>query len=188
MERFLTEVRRKKVRLNIRKTQILATTINWCGREISKGTWRFDPRFFSKILHALKPRYAHELAQCIYIATWLAPSIPSLTFYRQKFSEVINLRGGNLKQLTKKQVDIRWTDDMNQHWQRFMKQIYQASRTFLKNYDVRDELLVLMDASEDLWSLVLCQTTSDRLDEDYENLAPRPMIFLSGAFKGSDKY
>ena len=148
LEAFLQQVIRKGVRLNIRKLELLKSEIAWCGRILSKGRWRFDTKFFDKVLAVPRPRYCHELAQVLYIITWMSTSIPNLTQYRDYFKNLVDLNGGTLKKLARQRREIKWTQDLYQKWLTFLTELHYAARNALANYDPRRGIVLLMDASE----------------------------------------
>ena len=184
--KFLQAVKKKRLRLNIRKTVLLQSEVEWCGRLLKKDSWMFQPKFFSKILEVPRPRYAHQLAQCLYITTWLSPSIPEFAQLRSIFAPIVNLRGRTLKALEKERVEIKWTTSLFLAWKEFINRLFHASKTFLQNYDSREGLVLFMDASHRFWSLIVAQAShADISRNNFRLLRPKPMIFLSGEFKNS---
>ena len=121
----------------------------------------------------------------MYVATWMSTTIPQFSELRDRFAEIVNPNGGTLKTLEKRQVEIKWTPSLMEHWVRFIRQLYKSSKTFLTNYDPRDGLVVLMDASETHWALILCQAQHQDIEKkDSRLLRPKPMMYLSGKFVG----
>ena len=190
VEKFLKGIRLKRVRLNIRKCELLKKDINWCGRRLRKGQWTYKKEFYDKILSLPRPRYADEMCKAFYIATWLGPTIPGLTKYRELFKKYLNLEGGTLKQLMRKNRIIEWTEERYTKWMEFLATIKKSSENFLKNYDSGQALIAFADASEQYWSLIVGQDTYTNLERAIEQgteyLKFKPMIFLGGEFKKNE--
>ena len=130
-----------------------------------------------------KPRFAHELAQALYVCTWLGPSIPKLSELKHDFVELVDLKGSTLKTLKSKNIIINWTPGLNLAWKKLIFTIYVASKGFLRNYDSSKELCLFSDANDLYWSLVICMAeTEDLMKQDVKLLRPKPMMFLSGKF------
>ena len=97
LQSFLIAVQNVGIRLNLRKCDLSATTIEWCGRVLRKGEWTYHPKYFDKILQIRRPVMAHELAKAVYICGWLGPVIPKLSHLRERFKNEVSLQVGNLK-------------------------------------------------------------------------------------------
>ena len=184
LERLLDAAIAKNLRFNIDKCIFLAETIEWCGRRVTRGKWKFDDRHFEKVLRLPKPKFYHKLAQAVYVANWLAPSIPEFASWRDKFREYTNLRGGTMRELERQNLPVYWTPELTQAWTTFRETIVKTSRTYLHNYEPDEALLVITDASDTHWSLVIMQSSYTFITEpiNFKKLEPKPMMFLSGKF------
>ena len=131
LNRYLEAVKAIGVRLNIRKMELLKPRIGWCGRILSHGSWKFDDKFYKKILEV--PR------QVFYFATWMSTGIPHLTQHRDKFKEWIKLDGKTLKQFTKKKKAISWNPELYEDWMAFLQTLYQSAAETLANYDPKKD-------------------------------------------------
>ena len=59
LDKYLKAIINKRVRLNVRKCDFYAKTIEWCGRKITHNHWGYLDKYFTKILDMQKPFYAH---------------------------------------------------------------------------------------------------------------------------------
>ena len=164
LDRFLKAVANKKVRLNIRKCELINKEVEWCGRLVTYKKWGFHPKFFKKILEVNLPQYEHEIAQVIYLANWLSPCIPRLAELRDRFSDYTNLKGKTLKKIQKENKLVKWSESLVESWDELIRAIKYASEKFLHNYQPSEALLMFTDASKDFWALIIMQTTYNKLE------------------------
>ena len=186
-EKFLDALVAKKVRLNIRKCEFLLEKAKWCGRVISEGRWSFDEQYFNSILKTPKPRYKDELLQAFYVANWLSPSMSELAHVRSTFKEMLNLGGKKVAAIKRQNQIIEWTGELNAAWKSFLQAIFNASKRNLANYNPKEGLALFVDASDKFCSLVVAQIQDPEEGEFVEpmHLCPKPMMFLTGEFVGS---
>ena len=68
----------------------------------------------------------------------------------------------------------------------FLQTLYQSAAETLANYDPKKGLVILMDASERFWVLIVYQAELVNIRKrDIRLLHPKSMIYLSGEFNGS---
>ena len=92
LKKFLQQMIKKNLRLNITKCTLLAREAEWCGRIINSTGWTYSPKYFGKILNTPRPTFTHELAQALYLVNWLSPAIPNLAELKDAFSEQVKLQ------------------------------------------------------------------------------------------------
>ena len=92
-EKFLERLAKFNVKLSIDKCDLFKTEIEYCGRVITGGKWRFSPELYEKITSAGKPRSEAEMGKIVWLMTWLAPAIPNLASIRERLGRGINLTG-----------------------------------------------------------------------------------------------
>ena len=206
MARLLENCRKKKLRLNIDKCDVIKREAVWCGRLISEEGWRFQSKYFDNILKLGVPRTLGQLEDCVYLSQWLSPGIPRVAEYKTDFmnlatamkKELNSNRGRRVSRAARSAVSLgsRWTPEMDKKFQEFRVVIQRASESHLSLYSEQLDLYVLTDASKLYWSGVLAgglvvdtekisnvlKHQGDRLSQE---LQMRPMYFISGAFKGS---
>ena len=90
-EKLLRQVIEKRIRLNVKRCTFVKRRIEWCGRVIEDSKWNFLDKHYDKLLKAPRPKYASELAQMLYLANWISPSIHRLAEKRDRFKELVDL-------------------------------------------------------------------------------------------------
>ena len=186
LDKFLTAVEAKKVRLNIRKCDLLSQRIEYCGRVIGPNRWNYLPKFYEKVLELNPPTYVHELAKALYTMNWLSPAIPGLAELRETFADLVALRGGTLKKLEKEARVITWSPALRDAWARLLLLLHKSAKADLTNYSADNELCLFADASEKFWSLVVARTDVTDIEERaVEELCCRPIMYFSGKFQNS---
>ena len=186
LDKFLKQMILKNLRLNIRKCDLLSKEAEWCGRRITEHGWNYSDKYFSKILKTPKPTFKHELAQALYLANWLSPSVPELAKIRDAFTTEVQLQT-TMKQLKKDNEPVTWTPELEKAWHDLLQALETSSRNFLASYDHEQPLCLFADASGDYWGLMLTQCTNcDPADaSDHTPLSDQkhqPIFFLSGKF------
>eukprot|EP00924_Labyrinthula_sp_SR-Ha-C_P010200 maker-scaffold_23-snap-gene-0.6-mRNA-1 protein AED:0.07 eAED:0.13 QI:0/0/0/1/0/0/3/0/1195 len=182
-EKLLKQAAKKRVRFNLRKCEICSPVTVWCGREIRRGRWNFDPAFYDKILNMKRPEYRHQMAQLVYLANWISPNIPKLVELRKPFQHYANLGGKKLSEIEKLKEPVIWTEDLLDAYKKLLEEIATASKRFLSTYNHEEPLLLFMDSSQDTWSIA---DSPGNVTNDVRTLRPRPLIFLSGGFSPSE--
>ena len=182
---FLKQLIYKKVRLSIHKCTLLSHHIDYCGRHFSAEGWNFMPVYYEKILKTNRPRFHHELAEAIYLATWLQPAVPHLIKFRNILSEGVNLTG-KIRDLKRANLLVDWTEERSNAWTGFLSAIAGASKRYLSLYDPKCELNIFTDASKFYWSAIVTQCNREELLKDkLINQCHKPLMFFSGRFDTS---
>ena len=88
-------------------------------------------KYFEKILDLGFPELQLELTQAVYVAGWLAPTIPGFAEWRDKFGEFMDLKGKTLKALAKLNIPVHWNDSLNEDWRNFRVLLAAASERYL---------------------------------------------------------
>ena len=78
-----------KVRLNIDKCTLVDNKIIWCGRLITRQGWRYQDKYFNKILKIKSPTTMGEIEDVLYTVVWLSLSIPNLSKFKEPIAELI---------------------------------------------------------------------------------------------------
>ncbi|NIW12711.1 MAG: DDE-type integrase/transposase/recombinase [Candidatus Thorarchaeota archaeon] len=191
MEKFLQQMIKKGLRLNISKCILMAKEAEWCGRVVSEHGWKYSPKYFHKILNLPKPTFTFELAQALYLINWLSPSIPGLAKQKDVFSGEVKLQS-TMKQLKKDNEQVKWTPELDLAWTNLRQELERASKRYLASYDHTLPLCLFTDSSGDYWGLMLTQcTNADPSQEDDETpvreQTHQPIFFLSGKFNAGQQ-
>jgi len=190
LDAFLTNLEHVAVRLSVKKCVFYTRTAIWCGRSITAAKISFEERFYETITNMQRPRTASELAQALYIANWLSPTIPSLAHVARplrNFMEAIFAQRGGAR--TKKsiigiQLDAQgWNAKHDAAWEAFRQAI--ANYVELSVYDFNAELCIFTDASDYHWSAVITQTSSEELMLPIAQQQHALLGIFSGDFTGS---
>ena len=101
-------------------------------------------------------------------------------------------KGKKMKAMKRENKLVNWTEPLAKAWDELLKAVRTSSQKFLHNYDPKMELMLFTDASDDHWSMVVMQDEQENVKKavagdtvDVYQLQPRPMMFLSGKFAGS---
>ncbi len=187
LDKLLKQVIVQGVRLNVEKCEFFSDQMEWCGRLLKDGKWRFMDKFYEKILSLPKPEYKHQLAQIIFLVNWLSPAIPGIAEFREVLAEDINLEGKKLKELERRNEKIEWTPEKDIAFQKILELVYNSSKRFLELYQPDKALCLFTDASEGAWSLAVMQADYETITQNVQTLEPKPMMFLSGKFTVGQK-
>eukprot|EP00924_Labyrinthula_sp_SR-Ha-C_P000042 augustus_masked-scaffold_60-processed-gene-0.71-mRNA-1 protein AED:0.69 eAED:0.69 QI:0/-1/0/1/-1/1/1/0/2071 len=182
--RFLTQIQKKELRLNVEKCELVADKLTFCGREVNKDGWSFDNSYAKGLLERVKPIYLHELAQLIYTANFISATIPGFSKIRKLLLGSHKITG-KMKNLERRRVPIEWTEEMERTYEEMMQALKDSMSYSLGFYDPKEDVYLFTDASERFYSLYISQTSEkvDRLNPFLSNF--RVIAMSSGSFVGS---
>ena len=175
----------KCLRFSIKKCIFYAEEVTYCGRKLNSKGWRFDDSHWNKIRYLGKPKYVHDLCSAMYIAQWLATSVPRFAILRGKFAKLTELQGLTMKQLKQKNILLNWDESLEATWSEFKTLLELSAAKNMARFDNTKELTVMADASDNHWSAVILQPEEPRAhvnDVDFQ-----PLVYLSGTFSASAK-
>ena len=186
MNKFLKNCIKKNFRLNIKKCEFHTTKATWCGRNISKGKWKFSQQYFNKILKIKSPENIGQLEDIIYVSQWLSNQIPVLSKLRKHFAEKHKLLVGlakKRKRTTKRSrksfiIKSHWSAEDDAIFKEFLKKLSICSEQWLLLYNPQSEIAIHTDASIHFWSSIICQKDAQGKWQ--------PLAFLSGEFTHSE--
>eukprot|EP00924_Labyrinthula_sp_SR-Ha-C_P010159 maker-scaffold_66-snap-gene-0.74-mRNA-1 protein AED:0.92 eAED:0.92 QI:0/0/0/1/0/0/2/0/501 len=156
-ESLLRQIQSKKLRLNIDKCELVANNLVFCGRSFDKGGWKYDIQYAQGLLNRVKPVYLHELAQLIYTANFISPTIAGFSRMR-KIVLGSHKIGGNMRNLEKKKLKIIWDEEMKMAYTEMIEAIKQSIERSIGYYDPDQNIYLFTDASEFFYSLFITQT------------------------------
>ena len=189
LDKFLKQLIKKNLRLNVNKCTFISQEGEWCGRRLERNHWSFSKRYFDKILLTPKPTFTHELAKALYLINWLSPTIPKLAELRDIFSPLIE-PGITSKELKKRNEVVPWEETLDTAWIKLLEALNAAANNKLRAYDPNKPLCLFTDASNLYWGLMLtlCLEGDPANTEDKTPVAEQqhvPIFFLSGKFTAS---
>eukprot|EP00924_Labyrinthula_sp_SR-Ha-C_P010572 augustus_masked-scaffold_102-processed-gene-0.3-mRNA-1 protein AED:1.00 eAED:1.00 QI:0/0/0/0/1/1/3/0/289 len=158
----------KRIRFNLKKCKWVNAETVWCAKTPF-------------------PNMKHELAQIIYLANCLGPSIPKIAELRWHFSPLINLEGKKLKEVEKMQIKVEWKNELRANFRKLLEEIAKAAKLGFEHYDRDKPLLLFTDASDEVWSLALLQYEPENVTNNIKMLRPKPLLFLSEELNGTQK-
>eukprot|EP00924_Labyrinthula_sp_SR-Ha-C_P011237 maker-scaffold_48-augustus-gene-1.7-mRNA-1 protein AED:0.30 eAED:0.30 QI:0/0/0/1/0/0.5/2/0/278 len=174
-----------KVRMSLAKFDLASRKVDYCGRRLVNSKWNFLPEYYEKILRTRKPVFNHQMGEVIYLATWLAPSIPRLAELKGALAEGIEISGSK-KALKEKNEQIIWTQKPKNAWDDVLAMISKAAKEALEVYDSNKVLCIFTDASIKCWSGIVTQCEYEELaKEGINSQVHKPIMFFSGKFEGS---
>eukprot|EP00924_Labyrinthula_sp_SR-Ha-C_P008557 augustus_masked-scaffold_32-processed-gene-3.36-mRNA-1 protein AED:1.00 eAED:1.00 QI:0/-1/0/0/-1/1/1/0/1737 len=184
VESFLRQIQSKKLRLNIDKCELVANNLVFCGRSFDKDGWKYDIHYAKGLLNRVKPVYLHELAQLIYTAKFISPTIPGFSRMR-KIVLGSHKIGGKMRNLEKKKLKIIWDEEMEMAYTEMIEAIKRSMECSIGYYDPEQNIYLFTDASEFFYSLFITQSAEavDVYDPFKSNF--RVIAINSGGFTGS---
>eukprot|EP00924_Labyrinthula_sp_SR-Ha-C_P012391 snap_masked-scaffold_10-processed-gene-5.47-mRNA-1 protein AED:0.39 eAED:0.39 QI:0/-1/0/1/-1/1/1/0/70 len=64
-----------EVRKSLRKCIFAAHEMECCGSRITDKRWSFLEEYYVKKLRTRRPQFHHQMAELLYLATWLSSTI-----------------------------------------------------------------------------------------------------------------
>eukprot|EP00924_Labyrinthula_sp_SR-Ha-C_P004276 snap_masked-scaffold_3-processed-gene-19.39-mRNA-1 protein AED:0.47 eAED:0.49 QI:0/0/0/0.25/1/1/4/0/1284 len=184
VEKFLKQIKKKNLRLNLDKCELVNHTLTFCGREFTKEGWKFNNEYAAGLLKRVKPIYLHELAQMIYTANYISPTIPGFS----RIGKIIlgsHKISGKLKNLERKKILIEWSPEIEVAYDEMMAAIEASMKCAIGFYNPEKDVYIFCDACDRFYSLFISQSseTVDASNPFTSNF--RVITMNSGAFTGS---
>ena len=143
-ETLLQRCRAKGIKLNQEKLKFKQAEIPYLGHLVTKDGLKPDPGKVEAVKKMPKPDDATAVRRFCGFITYLARFLPRL-------SEVLE----PLRQLTRKDAEWKWTEDHDKAFYQTKQLVVEA--TVLKFYDLKKELTIQCDASEEVIGVALLQ-------------------------------
>eukprot|EP00924_Labyrinthula_sp_SR-Ha-C_P012481 snap_masked-scaffold_10-processed-gene-8.24-mRNA-1 protein AED:0.45 eAED:0.46 QI:0/-1/0/1/-1/1/1/0/1717 len=184
---YLDRLIEKRVRLGVDKCVFFTRQAEFCGRIMQPGEWGYSPVYYQKIRDTKMPYFHYQMAEVIYLATWLSPTIPELVALREVLAKDVQM-GMKMRDMKKEKKVLEWTYERKAAWNKFLEIISVAMSRNLKLYDRDKELVVTTDASKKYWAAVVSQCpVADFKNKDFDKQEHYPLMTLSGKFSRSQK-
>ena len=87
LDSYLQRIAELRLRIAVKKTDLWAHSIDYCGRRITPEGWNFLPKYYETVAKMNRPTFVHELAKVTHLAGWLSKAIPSFAAIRSKIVE-----------------------------------------------------------------------------------------------------
>lgn len=157
LERFLSKMDEKNLKLNPKKCTLFKTSIKWCGRIIDGHGVRHDPERIEAISSIPYPKTAGQLQQYLCATNWLRESIveyaQSVGMLQKRLDSAMQNKGRKKRVADK--IDIVLTVDEKAEWDALRVKIKNAME--LAHPDDTAVMCLFTDASNDGWSIVITQ-------------------------------
>eukprot|EP00924_Labyrinthula_sp_SR-Ha-C_P001280 snap_masked-scaffold_7-processed-gene-19.39-mRNA-1 protein AED:0.41 eAED:0.43 QI:0/-1/0/1/-1/1/1/0/227 len=187
VKKYLDKLIEKKVRLRVDNCVFFTRQAEFYGRMMQPGEWRYSPVYYQKIRDTKMPYFHYQMAEVIYLATWLAPTIPELVALREVLAKDAQM-GMRMRDMKKQKKVLEWTQKRKEAWKKFLEIVSVAMSRNLKLYDREKELVVTTDASKKYWAAVVSQcSVADFESKDFDKQEHHPLMTLSGKFTRSQK-
>eukprot|EP00924_Labyrinthula_sp_SR-Ha-C_P015778 snap_masked-scaffold_4-processed-gene-9.7-mRNA-1 protein AED:0.35 eAED:0.37 QI:0/-1/0/1/-1/1/1/0/291 len=184
VDRYLTQIAKKKLRINIEKCDFICGEVVFCGRKLIKEEFKFDSTYETGLLERKKPRCLHELAQFVYTVNFLCSIISQFSRIRKAVIGKFKITG-RLKNLERKRIIFNWFPEQTFAFEELVKVLKQSLKNTLGYYNFKEDLYIFADGYDLHWGLYIMQT-SEAVDteEPLEN-SFRVIAMASGSFIGS---
>ncbi len=173
-------------KLHAKKCNIFAQQIKWCGKIVTPTGISVDPERIQGLMDMETPETAGDLMKFLNASNWIRTSIPE---YAQA-AEPMQVKLKNVlhsKRKTKRiarGIKLVWNGTDLKEFNQLRDKIRKAVETAHPDPDA--ELLLMTDASDKGWSIVLMQSRNYNPAlsiGDQDDL--EPLYFLSGTFTGA---
>eukprot|EP00924_Labyrinthula_sp_SR-Ha-C_P001804 maker-scaffold_128-snap-gene-0.10-mRNA-1 protein AED:0.20 eAED:0.27 QI:0/0/0/1/0/0/3/0/372 len=147
VDRYLTQISKKNLRINIEKCNFIGGEVIFCGRKLSKEGYKFDSTYATRLLERQKPKYLYELAQFVYTANFLCSIIPQFSRIRKAVIGKFKITG-RLKNLERKKILLDWSPELTSAFEELIKVLKQSLKNTLGYYNFKEDLYIFADASD----------------------------------------
>jgi len=186
LRRIFLRYRRFNVRISPDKTVLLATEVEFCGKEISAAGIRPNAEYVQGIVSLPEPTTVRALQQFLAGANWLRNYIfdyarifhPLQLLLLSHTSEAGTLKGSKLSKLP-----LNFTKSDSENFLKCKAPLLNCAQMASPRKGYRLQLLT--DASDLSWSIVLTQVIEKDLSLPVQDRFHEPLVFLSGNFSGS---
>ena len=187
LEAVLKQLQVKRVRLSLMKCNFFEKQVEYCGRVLKENTWSFNESYYKKILSMRRPGFKYQLAEVLYLATWLSPTIPHLAEIRDELADGIRM-GESMKKMKQANEVVIWNQNKLKSWERFKKVLKEAAKTNLDLYDGSRALNIFTDASREFWGALVTQCDHQELKKpELKDQIHYPLMFFSGRFNATQQ-
>ena len=173
------------LKVNLVKSSLFLRQVVWCGRLFSEQGMQANPKMVKSILAAEMPTTARELQQFYHAMNWLRATIPNFAQIAAPLHDLLEeiyIKAGRrtAKALLKIQLE-NWSQIHIDAVKNLKEALLESS---VKAYPKPDyDRHILMDASEDGWSLLITQTPPGEELVEIEEKSHEMLLCLSGRFK-----
>ena len=185
--RYVLEVcRNVGFKLAVKKCILFAKELKWCGKIHTPKGIKQDPDRIKGLVELPPPKDAEGLMTFIFASNWIRSAIPDFGRIVLPLQIKLDAALKGLPSRTKKRarrVALAWTAEDLVHFEAVKSSI---ARSVMQCHPNQTWDLVLMtDASDKGWAIVLLQCQRYKRDLPISEHAFEPLFFLSGTFRDS---
>ena len=188
LETVLGRLRVAHVRLSATKCDFFTQRIFFAGRVYTPQGWFFNPQYIQPLLSMPRPVDAAQLQQFLAFLNYIRDSVPAYSALTAPLQQLLTAvsEGKSRKASVLKRVslvDNGWT---SAHDEAFAQVLAAVSRAVtLAMPDDSKEMCLITDASDNHWAGVVTMVDPDQMSLPLAERAHQPLLFMSGAFRGS---
>ena len=151
-------------RVHAKKSHFFLKQARFCGRILSDGEIKYDPRNLSALVEMRRPTRADELQQLLCAANWMRNAIPSYAELIAPLQVTMDLACKKVEKRTKRalaRVELRsiWSEDQDRAFEDLKSAL--ANSTSLSYPRDTHVICLFTDASEDHCSAILVQCPTE---------------------------
>ena len=180
----------KGLKLNPKKCKFFVKEAKWCGRIISGGGVKHDPKRVEALQQLPAPVTGADLQQYLCVINWMCMSIPGFNVLTHGLSKIMEqvYEKANGKRTKQAVAAVPLVDfGSSEDHLAALQATKEAVGCVLELSHPKPEmcLCVVADASEAHWGAVITQVSPCQLEHALEDQDHEPLMFLSGTFTGA---
>jgi hypothetical protein len=185
LRKILEICREIGLKLAVLKCKLFEKEIKWCGQIITPQGMKVDPVRIDGLTSLTLPETAGDLMKFLYAANWIRTSLPEFARVSAPLQEKLDIALKKTKRTKRvaKGIKLCWGEEEKMTFERVKTLIKHAVMT--SHPDPNAELVLMTDASEKAWSIVLMQVRDYDDTKGIKDQELEPLYFLSGTFKGA---
>jgi RNase H-like domain found in reverse transcriptase len=185
---FFKKCQEHGLKLHARKCVFFASTKRYCGRQITKGGVRFDPKNMEALQTMQEPQNGADLVQYLAAVNWMRSAIPNYSKrvapLQAALAKVFECKSRRTKKAAAAVSLLHlWGPEEQAAFKDLQAAIMDSMTLAFPDPDKR--ICVLTDASDRFYAGLVTQIDEEQLDLPMEEQDHQPLTFLSGEFKGT---
>ena len=185
-ERFL----KRNVKISWKKSRFFTKKVKYLGRIIDGDGVRFDDEKIQTMVNLPIPTNGGELGQFIHMANFMRTSIPDFSRTVKPLMdlhEIVLTKANSRKKAAAARVSIvdLWGNEHLESYDAVKKKL-AVNMKMCHVYET-DDIYVLSDASDDGWGILVAKADPKEREKPFLERDMKPVLCLSGIFRGSSK-
>jgi RNase H-like domain found in reverse transcriptase/Reverse transcriptase (RNA-dependent DNA polymerase) len=185
---FFNKCQEHGVKLHASKCVLIATTVRYCGRLITKDGESFDPKNMEALQTMQEPQNGADLVQYVAAVNWMRNAIPNyskrLAPLQATLAKLFEGKSRRTRKAAAAESLLRlWRPEEQAAFKDLQAAIMESMTLAFPDPDKR--ICVLTDASDIFYAGLVTQIHEEQLDLPMEEQDHQPLAFLTGEFKGA---